>query len=92
MYCCMTRRSRRAAREAAAVATAVNEPQPTIAQPAPQSEIYGYYAPPSTGVGAGGGGGKTEQEAASREVYGYFAPNVAPRTGDVVVARPGPGS
>ena len=56
-------------------------------QPAPQEEVYGYYAP--AGGGGGAGPGKEEAETAAREVYGYFAPSVEPRAGDVVVARPG---
>jgi hypothetical protein len=86
IYCCRTRKTRIAAREAAA---AENELQPTADQPAPQSEVYGYYAP--TGLAATGGGlaeaGKAEQEAAARELHGYFSPSATPRVGDGVVAR-----
>ena len=53
-------------------------------QTAPQSEVYGYYAP-AGGVGGGAGPGKEEAAAAAaREVYGYFSPTLAPRLGDVV--------
>jgi hypothetical protein len=61
-------------------------------QLAPQSEIFGFYAPPATVTGrgvSGGGGEKEEQETAAREVYGYFSPSAAPSVGDVAVARPG---
>ncbi|KAN0122737.1 hypothetical protein V8E51_001063 [Hyaloscypha variabilis] len=91
-YCCATRKSRRLARDAVG-----NELQPqggatapAPAEPAVQSEIYGYYAPASGG--GGGGGAKSEQEAAARELYGYFSPNVEPRVGDAVVAHPGVGA
>jgi hypothetical protein len=61
-------------------------------QLAPQSEVYGYYAPVG-GVGGGGAGpGKEEAVAAAREVYGYFSPTLAPRLGDAVRARPGAGT
>jgi hypothetical protein len=73
-------------REAAA-RTQAHELQPTApgAQPAPSSEVYGYYAPRGEVTVKG----KAEEQAAAREVYGYFSPNLVPRTGDVVVARPG---
>jgi hypothetical protein len=100
--CCRKRKRRRQAGEAAAVSIAPGtELQPTATgvtgtddpvQPAPQSEVYGYYAPPGVGgekgVGSGGMTAKEEEEAAKREVYGYFSPTVSPRAGDVVVARP----
>jgi len=57
-------------------------------QAGPASEIHGYYAPVPRGDAAGGKG-TAEEQAAAREVYGYFAPGVAPRVGDVVIARPG---
>lgn len=60
-------------------------------QPAPQEEVYGYYAP-AGGVGGGAGPGKEEAVAAAREVYGYFSPTLAPRLGDAVRARPGSGT
>jgi len=56
-------------------------------QPAPQEEVYGYYAP--AGGGGGAGPGKEEAETAAREVYGYFSPTLASRLGDVVRAGPG---
>jgi hypothetical protein len=56
-------------------------------EPAPQSEVYGFYAP-SEGRG-GARPGNEEAVAAAREVYGYFSPKLAPRLGDVVRARPG---
>jgi hypothetical protein len=59
-------------------------------QPAPQEEVYGFYAP--AGGGGGAGPGKEEAVAAAREVYGYFSPALAPRLGDVVRARPGAGT
>ena len=56
-------------------------------RPAPQEQVYGYYAP-SEGRG-GARPGNEEAVAAAREVYGYFSPTLAPRLGDVVRARPG---
>jgi hypothetical protein len=56
-------------------------------QPAPQEEVYEYYAPFE---GRGGARpGNEEAVAAAREVYGFFSPTLAPRLGDVVRARPG---
>ena len=91
-YCFCTRKKRRARREAAASTTAPSpghELQPTSTtlagsseiQPAPQSEIYGYYAP----VTRAGAQEKNQPVSATQEAYGHFAPTAEPRVGDGIV-------